>query len=218
MARKPKTQPTPDIAAAAPAPELAAPDEAAAPARRGRKAKAAALSFASSPAVDVGNPAADDAGADAFKVGSAKAPGRKGPGRKPKRAAGAEAIVLLQNGVTEPRDQAPGRPQAAVDPDLTGDDAPAAAAGFQAETAADSDPAQPDFDLVSSASEAAHSLPEAKASAPAKPAARWDRTTDQVQFDWPAIEQVATQGGPNQGMAKLLVAARAEGARSCWPF
>jgi len=39
-----------------------------------------------------------------------------------------------------------------------------------------------------------------------------------VQFDWPAIEQVAAQDGPNQGMAKLLVAARAEGGQSRWPF
>jgi len=39
-----------------------------------------------------------------------------------------------------------------------------------------------------------------------------------VRFDWPAIERVAAQGGPNQAMAKLLVAARAEGAQSRWPF
>ena len=53
---------------------------------------------------------------------------------------------------------------------------------------------------------------------PPAPAARWNWATDRVQFDWPAIERVAAQGGPNQGMAKLLVAARAEGAGSRWPF
>ena len=41
---------------------------------------------------------------------------------------------------------------------------------------------------------------------------------DTVQFDWPAIERTAAEDGPNQGMAKLLVAARAEGANSRWPL
>ena len=52
----------------------------------------------------------------------------------------------------------------------------------------------------------------------ARPAARWDRAADTVQFDWPAIERTAAQDGPNQAMAKLLVAARAEGAHSRWPL
>ena len=51
-----------------------------------------------------------------------------------------------------------------------------------------------------------------------RPAAQWDRATDTVQFDWPEIERTASQVGPNQVMAKLLVAARAEGARSRWPL
>ena len=56
------------------------------------------------------------------------------------------------------------------------------------------------------------------AAAPPKPAARWDPAADTVQFDWPEIEQTASRPGPNQVMAKLLVAARAEGATSRWPF
>ena len=52
----------------------------------------------------------------------------------------------------------------------------------------------------------------------AQPAARWDRATDALRFDWPAIERIAAASGPNQGMAKLLVAARAEGANSRWPL
>lgn len=213
MARKPKIQPSPDDAAATPAPEAATPDEAAAPARRGRKARAAALSLASPPAADVGSPATDDAGADASKTNPTKA-----PGRKPKQAVGGKAAPLLQNGATEPQGQAPGQPAAEVSLDLAEADAPAAAAVPQAEAAADSGAVQPDRDPVSSASGAAQFVPEAGASTPAKPAARWDRTTDRVQFDWLTIERVAAQGGPNQGMAKLLVAARAEGARSRWPF
>jgi len=56
------------------------------------------------------------------------------------------------------------------------------------------------------------------ATAPEKPAAQWDRATDTVRFDWPEIERTASQDGPNQAMAKLLVAARAEGANSRWPL
>ena len=60
--------------------------------------------------------------------------------------------------------------------------------------------------------------PAEDAAAPSKPAARWDPAADTVQFDWPEIEQTASRPGPNQVMAKLLVAARAEGATSRWPF
>lgn len=49
-------------------------------------------------------------------------------------------------------------------------------------------------------------------------AVRWDATTGTTTFDWPVIEQVAVSDGPNQAMAKLLLAARAEGANSRWPF
>ena len=49
-------------------------------------------------------------------------------------------------------------------------------------------------------------------------AARWDSVTGTPTFDWPKIEQVAATEGPNQSMAKLLLAARAEGANSRWPF
>ncbi len=51
-----------------------------------------------------------------------------------------------------------------------------------------------------------------------KSAAYWDRATDTARFDWPEIERTASQDGPNQGMAKLLIAARAEGANSRWPL
>jgi len=69
------------------------------------------------------------------------------------------------------------------------------------------------------ASDDAHqALPGLDAPVPAKPAAYWDRATNAVQFDWPAIEQIASHEGANQGMAKLLVAARAEGANSRWPL
>lgn len=55
-------------------------------------------------------------------------------------------------------------------------------------------------------------------SAPQPSAARWNADTATATFDWPGIEQVAATDGPNQAMAKLLLAARAEGANSRWPF
>lgn len=218
MTRKPKIQPSPDNAAAVPVLGSTAPEEAAAPTRRGRKARAAALPFASPPVADVASPAPDDAGAGAPEAGPAKAPGRKGQSRKPKQAAGGQVVPSTQDSAAEPQDQAPGQPEVGAHSDLAGDDAPAAATAPQARTGADSDSVQPDRDPASPASGAAQSAPEAEASVSARPAARWDRTTDRVQFDWPAIERVAAEGGPNQAMAKLLVAAWAEGARSRWPF
>ena len=83
---------------------------------------------------------------------------------------------------------------------------------------ADSDPAQPDLGPGKPADEAAQPSPEAGAFVLDKPTAHRDRTTDRVRLDWPAIERTAAQDGPNQGIAKPLVAARAEGAQSRWPF
>ncbi|MGI4799287.1 MAG: hypothetical protein ACRYF2_10485 [Janthinobacterium lividum] len=52
----------------------------------------------------------------------------------------------------------------------------------------------------------------------ASSAAKWNAAMGTISFDWPAIEQTAAAEGPNQVMAKLLLAARAEGANSRWPF
>lgn len=54
--------------------------------------------------------------------------------------------------------------------------------------------------------------------ASASSAAHWDPVSGGVTFDWAAIERVAMEGGANQAMAKLLLAARAEGTSSRWPF
>ena len=63
------------------------------------------------------------------------------------------------------------------------------------------------------------SMDSAAASQPVQQAAaRWDADTGTATFDWPSIEQVAAANGPNQAMVKLLLAARAEGANSRWPF
>jgi len=68
------------------------------------------------------------------------------------------------------------------------------------------------------ASNAAPSGSSQNAATSAQPAVQWDRATDTVRFDWAEIERTASQDSPNQAMAKLLVAARAEGATSRWPL
>jgi len=88
----------------------------------------------------------------------------------------------------------------------------------QVDDAAGGGPRQPDADLGGSTVEAAQPSAEMDASTPTRPAAQWDRAADTVRFDWPEIERTAAREGPNQGMAKLLVAARAEGANSRWPL
>ena len=198
MARKPKIQPSPEAPAPVSVLEPVAPNEAAASTRRGRKAKAVTLSSVSPSAASAGSPATDGAGADVPQAGPTKAPGRRGPGRKPKQAAGAETAPAVSDVIKE--------------------ETPTAAAASQAKASSSSSPFQQDFTPDRSADEAARPSSEASAPVPGTPAAHWDRTTDRVQFDWPAIEMAAAHEGLNQGMAKLLVAARAEGAQSRWPF
>lgn len=71
---------------------------------------------------------------------------------------------------------------------------------------------------VSHTTVAGPSLQAAEPTEVSTPAVQWNRATDMVRFDWAAIENTASQGGPNQGMAKLLIAARAQGANSRWPL
>jgi len=87
------------------------------------------------------------------------------------------------------------------------------------ESAAVDDPIQPETDPGSLSEGAQQPLPGlVDTPVTRKPAAHWDRATDTVRFGWPEIERTAAQPSPNQGMAKLLVAARAEGANSRWPL
>ncbi len=76
----------------------------------------------------------------------------------------------------------------------------------------------PEPALTTAASNTALSGSSQNAATSAKPVAHWDRATDTVRFDWAEVERTASQDGPNQVMAKLLVAARAEGANSRWPL
>jgi len=217
MARKPKNQPSTAPAPALPAEKVAAMIETLAPAHRGRKATAASLPELPSMA-DSRDMAAGSVEADVRSADPIKAPGRKAIGHKPKPSAPAAVAATLQANAGGRRGPKPRKAKAEATPDAVDDGVPGSEALPHAESAASGNLAPPSAARDLSSDDAHHPLPGLDAPAPAKPAAYWDRATNAVQFDWPAIEQTASHEGPNQGMAKLLVAARAEGANSRWPL
>lgn len=193
MARTPKTAPSP-----APTPRGRKPKEVAAPApvpaattaSEATKAEDATPGAASFPA-----PAPDSA------------PARGRPGRKPKARDAAAAPSLLEQAL----EQQPGADR--EQPVPPGDDALIAEMAYPVSAGEGSGASAGD-----AATPPTRNAPAGDAPTPARAAARWDRATDTVEFDWPEIERTASQHGPNQAMAKLLVAARAEGANSRWPL
>jgi len=187
--------------------------------RRGRKPKAAAASPAMAPAVEDDHTAsaAADAAVTAPAEGSTPARGRRG--RKPGPRADAMAPALPLAAGTD-RVAAEASPPA-DGPEPAGDDGDAMIAEMavpvSGEPDRDAGPEEHEDAAPQAGDVVPPSLPADK-SAPATPAARWDRASDTVSFDWPAIERTAAQYGPNQAMARLLLAARAEGAHSRWPL
>ena len=149
-------------------------------------------------------------------VHAADTPARGRQGRMPKPAASTAAAPLLQEDAKGRRGRKSIQPEAKLQP-IEGD-APNAEVISPIEIAAGGDVAPPVTDPSAPTIEAASSSSSLDTSVPSKPAAHWDRATDTVRFDWPEIERTASQEGPNQGLAKLLVAARAEGANSHWPL
>ena len=222
MARKPKAAPVTDVAQVAAGAASTIPDDAPAPVRRGRKPKAAAVSPPPATMVDDGDAAARTVAAVAADTAIMNEEDeliRVRPGRKPKQPVEDAATLLPQDDVQEQ-----GQPGASMDQPETGQPIPDAGNASTAEmeihgtSAASSSAASDDVDPDRSADDALPLLPGLETAARAKPAAHWDRVTGAVQFDWPEIERTASQGGPNQIMAKLLIAARAEGANSRWPL
>jgi hypothetical protein len=218
MARKPKTQPSPEAAMATPVAEPAATNETPAPARQGRKGKGAPLSPALPLVVTDDNAPTNDIVADAAQSTPVGVPRRGGPNRKPTPPAPAAAAPLAKERTKPGRGRTSRQPEPEATPDPVMDDAQDAGSASQPETAASADPVPVDADPDSLSDGLQQPLPGLDVPSPTKPAADWDRVTDTVQFDWPAIERTAAEDGPNQAMAKLLVAARAEGANSRWPL
>jgi len=213
MARKPKIPPSTEATATVSGQKRAAKDVTPASVGKGRKPKTASRTPELATAVESGHAAAE--GVDAA-VHAADTPARGRQGRVPKPAASTPTAPLLEKGAKGRRGRKSIQPEAELE--SIGDDAPKAEVISPIEIAADSDAAPPVTNPGAPTIEAAASSPSPDTSVPSKPAAHWDRATDTVRFDWPEIERTASQEGSNQGMAKLLVAARAEGANSRWPL
>ena len=204
MARKPKAAPSnePELPVEAAQP---APDDTAPAVRRGRKPRAAAPVPEPGPVGDDGAAETDTASPAILVADSAPARGRAA--RRPKGLEEAAASFLVREAMGQPEPEAD-QPGTAAEPAAAGDSATATEVAHPVSAGGNGD---------ALAGGAASSRTQ-DAAPPAKPAAQWDRATDTVRFDWAAIERTASQDGPNQVMAKLLVAARAEGANSRWPL
>ncbi len=204
MARKLKADSSNDFATS-PEEVLAVLSDAPAPVRWGRKPKAAIP--ASEPAsAGEGETAETDAFPALPVTDSAPAKGR--PGRKAKGWEAAAALSLLQEAMEQQPEPILDQPDATVEP---------ATARHDALVAGTANPVSAGENGDVPAHDAAPSPIQDVASA-GKSAAQWARATDTVRFDWTEIERTASQDGPNQVMAKLLVAARAEGTNSRWPL
>jgi hypothetical protein len=219
MARKPKAASSNDFASS-PEAVLAALSDAPAPARRGRKPKAAA-SPEPLATMDSDDAAGGSADADGSIADPIAAPVRKRPGPKPKQRAGGDAAAPLRKGAGAKPGRKARASDATPDPMSAADSRPDVGTDGQQdqqEQRRGPEPATLEPTSASAASNAAPSGSSQNAATSAQPAAQWDRATDTVRFDWAEIERTASQDGPNQVMAKLLVAARAEGATSRWPL
>ena len=216
MARKPKAASSNEPATPVDA-VLPALSDAAAPVRRGRKPKTAALPEPLA-MMDSDDAAGGTADADSSIADPIAAPVRKRPGPKPKQRAGAAEAAPLQ----EDAEVKPGRKARAHDatpePMPAADDTPHAEKAGQQGQAHGRVPATLEAAPNSAPSDAAPPGSSQDTATSAQPTARWDRANDTVRFEWAKIERTAAQDGPNQAMAKLLVAARAEGANSRWPL
>jgi len=217
MARKPKTQPSPEAATVTPAVEIATTHEAPAPAHQGRKAEPAAPPRAPTSTKLNDNAATNDVVADT-DAAPVDAPRRRSPNRKPTPPAPAATAPLPKEQTKRGRGRTFRQPEAETTPEPVEDDAQKTGPVSQPEIAASTDPVPVDADPSNASDDLQQPLPGLDVPSPTRPAAHWDRATDTVQFDWAEIERTAAEDGPNQGIAKLLVAARAEGANSRWPL
>ena len=216
MARKPKAASSNEPATSVDVDDaLPALSDAAAPVRRGRKPKAEAVP---EPLAVMDSDDAVGADIDATIADPIAAPVRKRPGPKPKPRAGAIEAAPLQEGAKVKPGRTARAPDATSQPMPAADDALHVEPADRQEQMRGDEPATLDTTPDLAASDAASPGSGQTAAAAAQPAAHWDRATDTVRFEWAAIEQTAAQDGPNQAMAKLLVAARAEGANSRWPL
>ena len=174
------------------------------PALRGRKPKTAGP-IESAAATNGTAEEAEAVEVEAATVTPVEKPARGKPGPKPKPRSKAAAPALPE----EDEDQ----PDSVLEQAPDQDDAMIAEMAYPVSTDDGGTTTSSDNGMDDASSAASQGGSEQ-----GKSAARWDRAANTVQFDWSEIERTALQDGPNQVMAKLLVAARAEGANSRWPL
>ncbi len=184
-------------------------------ARRGRKPKAAGTPAGPPIAGGSDAVAVETAGVDAVTDAFVGQPALGRRGRPPKQRAKAAISSVFEADATKQPVADVDPLEAAVGPSSPEDDALIAEMAYPVSAAEGSDAPSSDGGPDNGV---AAPPPGLDAAAPAKPAAQWDRATNTVRFDWAEIERAASHEGPNQAMARLLVAARAEGANSRWPF
>ena len=177
--------------------------------RRGRKAKAVALEQVEPSLADSFFPGGQEAADTGAEIGSSP-PAKARQGRKPKAHSDAGMPATLdadtENAALKPVPSSGDDEPSDVQTDSTALLSTSPRKTPRRRDAQGELPTKASTDAAA-ASQQAHSS-----------AAKWDANTGRTTFDWPAIEQVAASDGPNQAMAKLLLAARAEGADSRWPF
>ena len=143
----------------------------------------------------------------------AGAPRREGPHRNELPTTATTASVPGNNAPTRRLPKRRTLQPEAMESDMPGHEAAPQRAG-----AVGTGPVLTDTASAMPGGDAQPPLPGPGTPSPTRPAVQWDRAMETLRFDWPAIERTATADGPNQGMAKLLVAARAAGANSRWPL
>ncbi len=219
MARKPKAASSNDFASS-PEEVLAALSDAPAPLRRGRKPKADASAepLATMNSDDAVGGSAD---ADGSITGLVAAPLRRRPGPKPKQRAGAAKAAPLQEDAVAKAGRKASASHATAEPMPVADDKLDAGMDGQRsrpQQVLGPKPVTQEGTSRPGDGDAASAASSQDMATSSQPAAHWDRASDTVRFEWLEIERAAAQAGPNQVMAKLLVAARAEGANSRWPL
>lgn len=206
MARRATSPSKKQAKAQTPASRKSSKPEAAEASRRVRKAKSDAVQPADASLTDILFGSSEETNLGSEAEPSAPAPTRRRRRSKPNQEVAAAKATDDVQVTSPPAETAP--PSDGAEPEETQASQQAPASRKVRRRSETSEKQQPE------ASTAETAVPQ-----PTLPsAARWDATTGTVTFDWPSIEQVAGTNGPNQAMANLLLAARAEGANSRWPF
>ena len=217
MARKPKANQgtAPDAPVAG---DKLTPGGEAPVSRRGRRPKSATASPEEESSVESEAPSVGARADDSASLELVSAPTRRRPGPKPKQRDTATAAAPLLNETAAKRGRKPRQSTPIFELSTAAADAAQSDDAAHPDGSGSTDPVGVDDAAATSGEQPASMMARNDQAGAAKPAAHWEQSTETAKFDWIEIERTAAQPGPNQVMAKLLIAARAEGANSRWPL